>query len=209
MKKRLILAAPSLGLAFLILLFSIFRTTGINYVFSMEPNTDQDSATASAKLANVEYDLPELLEAYPNDFFWPIKAFNDRAELFLQFDPIKKATVMLSHADERLVAGLEFVEDDNFGEGLHILAKSEDYLYDAVMLVKTEDSPEATEFMLNANQASLKHRQVMEKVLILSPDDARPYVVEIIRKTKLSYTESRVYLESHDSQAYPNPFDLK
>lgn len=203
MNKRLILAAPSVLLALLILFLSIFRTTGIEYVFSMEPK--DENATDSASLATVEYPLPENLEVSPSDFFWPMKALDDKVEVMVTRNPLSKASLLLELADERLVAGFSVLENGEFEEGLQVLARSEEYLVEALEVAETRE--DAVDVVLKINASSLKHREVMEKVLILSPDDARVYVNAILDKTKLVYKESRVYLESHNSQAFPNPFE--
>jgi len=201
MKNRLILTAPSIFLALLILLVSIFRTTSVKLALGYEQVFDFDSAEVNI---DVDYELPNKLEVYPDSIFWNIKAIEDSLVLKITSNPIEKARLMRTHSDERLVAAVDLLESGDVALGMSYLFKSEDYLFNSFSELR---APDAIDELKLISLASLKHRVILEEILIASPESLRPEIVSVLDKSKLTYIETEVLIKQLGDTAPDNPFD--
>lgn len=175
--KQKYFALPSLVLGFLILGVSIYKTASVKYVFSQAPSP----TPITQKPLNINYHLPEP-DITPGHVFWPVQAVIDKADT--------TAESYLENADIRLVAGKQMVEKGKVEEGYVVLEKAALYLeksYEAA--IETEMGSES-EMLYQISLASLKHREVLETILSIAPDDARAVVTKILDTPKSVYEKT-------------------
>ena len=204
MKNRIILTAPSVMIAYAVLIVSVYRTTSAKLVYG------QDSLTKYFLQLNtspIDYLLPTELQYYPTDPRWTMNALEDKISLMVSFDPLVKSVTMRAHADERLVAGVKLINDGDTAMGMAYLAKSQEYLHMSFMEVREINSLEARSELQKISLASLAHRVVLEQLLSASDDAMKSQVMGIMDKAKLVYKESRVVIELFGDKAPRNIFD--
>jgi len=203
MIRRLTIAISASFLATFILFVSIYKSASIKYSFDESDMSDE----IAYKQVGVKYELPEDVKIMPNSPLWPLEVAGDQLEMLIAEDSFEKAGVMLSHADKRLVAGQTLVEDGNFSEGILVLSKAEKYLSQSYEILVEKEGIFARDLLKKINLASLKHREVLEKILTQSPEEGRSLVIETLDKPKIVYKESRVLIEYFGDQAPRNPFE--
>src|SRR5690606_19219217 len=124
----------------------------------------------------------------PESPLWPMKALIDRTNT--------SAESYLENADTRLVAGRTMVTKGKVEEGYVVLEKAEQYLQESYnKALQIEESNNKSEFLYKLALASLKHREVLEEVLSIAPDDGRPVVTRIMDTPKKIFEESSYNLE--------------
>lgn len=179
MIKKIFVINLVLGLAFLILGLSIFKTSAQTVSPQIKP-TNQDSgsfqkeafdiATKEAVTATIsaqkqttnDYYLPYpgILPDHPLYF---LKMIRDRIWLILTTNPLKKAEVLLLFADKRIGAAAVLVEGNKVNLGLTTATKAEKYLERALeMEKKARDSGKDTRaFLEKLQQATSKHEELL------------------------------------------------
>lgn len=193
MKQKLAIL-PLFLAAFLVLVVSILKTASVRYVFSQAPSPAPKNPAESA----VSYDLPEVTIA-PGDLLWPVQALIDMGETHPE--------AYLENADVRLVAGKGMFDAGKLEDGVLVLQKGEQYLarsLEAAMALP--GSEEKDELTYKISLASLKHREVLETILVRAPEDGRAIVAKIIDIPKTVYDTSARELAKAGLSAPKYPF---
>lgn len=160
--KKLFFLSLVLVFAFWVLGVSVIKTSAIegqsasqNYKVTTVP-----VATETAKSVDYFLAYPGIL---PDHFLYPVKMARDRIWLWLTFNPLKKAELMLLLADKRLGAGKALIEGNKTELGISTLTKGEKYLERAIAQEKiAKESGENTQlFSDKLNQAVLKHEEIL------------------------------------------------
>lgn len=205
-KKLFSFGGVSLALA--ILTISIFRSASVSYVFTT-PIPDA-TKVLSAQTSEIDYQLPFPGKVLPDSPIWTIKVIRDRIWLALTFDPQKKAELNLLFADKRLAASRILFESGKPDIAFSVLSKGEKYLelsFEEENRAR-EAGAETSDFLLRLSLASLKHRQIIEDVILpLSPDDAKPGIIRIEDYSKNTYKNTRDALNSKGKPTPISPFD--
>lgn len=113
----------------------------------------------------------------------------------------------LENADVRLVAGRQMFEKGKIEEGVSVLEKAELYLsqsYNAA--ISKENSSEKGRFLYTLSLASLKHREILETILVRVPEDGRATVARILNTPKAVYENSASELSRLGLKAPEYPF---
>lgn len=210
MWRRLLVAASIVTLAFAILFISVFRTASVKYEFSDVRTPDnRERVVLGDKDVNVEYHLAFHGKVLPDSPLWPVKALRDKIWLFLTTNSSRKAELKLLFADKRLGSAQVLFEKDKPEIGYTTLTKAEKYLEEAVEQEKEnrEERVDTTEFLKRLAHASLKHYAVMEDILMIAPDEAKPQVINTQEYAKRAYEGTRDALFEKDLQPPENPFD--
>lgn len=210
MWRRLLVAASTVTLAFAILFISVFRTASVKYDFSDVRTPDhQRSFVLGDKDVHVNYSLPFPGKVLPDSPLWPIKALRDKIWLFLTTNPGRKAELKLLFADKRLGSAKLLFEKNKPEIGFTTLTKAEKYLEEAVTQEKInrEIGQDTTELLQRLSNASLKHYEVMEEILMIAPDDAKPQVISSQDYSKSAYELVRDALFEKGIQPPESPFD--
>jgi len=207
MWRRIFIFFATLSLSFGILFLSILRTATVKYEFSDRVHY-HENAVLGEESPHIHYYLADPGEVLPGSYLWPIKAFRDRAWLFLTTNPGKKADLLLLFADKRLVSGQIIFENDNPEFGLTTLFKAEKYLEQASLQEKKnrEDGVDTSDFLLRLAVASLKHFEVLESILAIAPEDARQEIIELQNYSRKTYLQSRDLLTQTNKVLPENPF---
>jgi hypothetical protein len=210
MWRKLLVAASTVTLAFAILFISVFRTASVKYEFSDVKTFDNhESYVLGDKDVHVEYSLPFPGKVLPDSPLWPIKALRDKVWLFLTTNDSRKAELKLLFADKRLGSAQLLFEKNKPEIGFTTLTKAEKYLEEAVTQEQINRGMEldTTEFLQRLANASLKHYEVMEEILRIAPDDAKPQVVSSQDYSKSAYETVRDALFEKGIQPPESPFD--
>jgi len=184
-------AVPLFFVAIFILTVSIFEAASVKYVFSQSP------FPAPAKQVRVDYVLPDL-KLTPENPLWPFKVLVDNID--------NSPESYLESADLRLVAGKDMFERGKIEEGIAVFEKGEMYLTKSLGALEPPSSEEKNAFLIKLSRASLKHREVLETILVQSPEDAKPTVATILDTPKLVYDASASALRSEGIVPPSNPF---
>lgn len=206
MGKRILVSLSALFLAFVILTISILRSASVKYHFNaLAASTDINIKSGDFV---VKYDLPPVSGVTPDNPFWVIKALKDKSFILVTTNSLKKAELMLSLADERLVYSKDLFDSGNFDAGLTVLTKAEKYLESSSHMatiaraqgIKTDD------FLERLAIASLKHRQISESFLISSPEGARAVIVQTVDYPKNVFRDAKIVLSELGCKIPRSPF---
>ncbi len=192
MLKIISVISAFLIFAFGILFTSVFRTAAVKYEFS-SPAKISSVLSSDTDEININYNLAYPGKILPDNFFWPLKAFRDRVWLWVTTNPSRKAELNLLFADKRLGASKILFERGKAEEGYIVLTKAEKYLETAQFLEKQNriKGLDTYEFLLRIANASLKHGEVINEVLKVAPDDAKPNIQVLERYPKKVFEEAR------------------
>jgi len=194
-----------LGVAILILTISIFRSAAVHYSFKLSSGEPVMKETEGI----VDYSLPYPGKVTPESLLWPLKVVRDKAWVLANSDPLRKADVLLLLSDKRLLMGKGIVEKGKMDLGVSVLVKSGMYLDDSLKMVEMAQRKgmSTSEFLGRFSLASLKHREVLEIIYNLVPEDGRPVVSKLIGKTNSAYEKSSQLLHEIGREPAKNPFE--
>lgn len=205
MFKRWAGALSFLLFAFLILVISVFRSAEAKYEFSGSPSPSPDDG----KSIEINYLMAYPGQVSPDSFLWSVKTLRDKVWLLLTFDHAKRAEVMLTFADKRIQMAKSLFEEEKPDLAVATMTKAEKYLEEAVNEEKLARAQKVSnyDFMQRLALSTLKHRQMLEKMLIIAPEEAKPSVAESLNYPKKLYEEAKNMLIDAGQEAPKNPYD--
>jgi len=186
-----------------ILFTSILRSAAIQYSFSSSPKV----AMVYELQEEVDYKLPYVGKILPDSPLWFIKVARDRLWLILTLNKSRKAELNLLFADKRLVSSKILFEKGEYELGTVILLKAERYLEVAgnIEVGCREAGEDTRELVGRITMSSLKHREVINYILALSPEDVRPEIVRIKDITRDVFIKGRNALREKGETAPKSP----
>ncbi len=207
MFRKIFIGLSLFFLGFIILLISIFRTASVKYDFAELPLTQGESVLGSSDI-NIDYTLPYPGKVLPDSFFWSLKAIRDKLWLFITTNATRKIELKILFADKRLVSSKILFEKDKAGLGYSVLTKGEKYLEDAKKdeLKMRQKGVETSELLQRLALSSLKHIEVMDEIVEIAPDEAKPKIIEIKRYPWGVYEDARNALNEKGINPPENPF---
>ena len=207
MFRKIFIGLSLFFLGFIILLISIFRTASVKYDFAELPLTQGESVLGSSDI-NIDYTLPYPGKVLPDSFFWSLKAIRDKLWLFITTNRTRKVELKILFADKRLVSSKILFEKDKAGLGYSVLTKGEKYLEDAKKdeLKMRQKGVETSELLQRLALSSLKHIEVMDEIVEIAPDEAKPKIIEIKRYPWGVYEDARNALNEKGINPPENPF---
>jgi Domain of unknown function (DUF5667) len=207
MLRQTVLFIAAFTFAFLILFTSVFKIAAIKYVFSQTP-TPTPAPLGKEKEIDINYELPYPGGILPDSFLWPVKALRDRAWVSLSLNPLKKAQVLLLLSNKRLNSALLLFKDGKSDLGASVLTKAEKYLEESQKEERMahDKGIDTVGFLKDYSLATLKHREVMDEIINLAPEDAKPMVVVYENYPKKLYQLSRDALLQAGTTAPTDPF---
>src|SRR5260221_14462687 len=205
MFKQFLLFSAGFSLALVVLIISIFRIAEIKYVFSQAPSP---TPTSTPKVAEINYNLPYPGSILSDNILWPLKALRDRVWLTVTINPSKKADLYLLIADKRLADAKILFEKGKADLGILVLTKAEKYLESAENeeRIANKEGMDTKGFLGRFFLATLKHRQVLDQILTIAPEDAKPFISKTQNYSKNLYNEARNGLLEAGANAPQNPF---
>ena len=203
MLKKILLVLGVFAFAFAILSVSILESSAIVYP-SVGPMTGQNGPKSDA--SEINYQFPNAGKVLPDSPFWALKALRDRIWYLITPSPLKKAELSLLFSDKRLVSAQTLLAEGKPDIAISTLTKGEKYLEIAVSEEKIARSQDynTSEFLTKLATASLKHREVIENLLLMVPEQGKPVVIEIENYSKNTYKDARDGLYS---KGLPVPID--
>jgi len=145
----------------------------------------------------------------PDNPLWGLKALRDKIWYVLTLSPLKKAELALLFSDKRLIYAQTLFEEGKPDIAMSTLTKGEKYLEVAVndeTLAGTQGY-DTRAFLNKLATASLKHREMIENMLPLIPENGRPLAIKTENYAKNSYKAARDGLNSKGLPVPINPFD--
>lgn len=126
---------------------------------------------------------PGILPDHP---LYSLKMIRDRISLALTTDEVKKAEKMLLYADKRLGAAKVLIEGNKADLGLTTLTKAEKYLEQAAGQVQNakKSGKETGTIQESLKTASLKHKEVIEDLVLRVSDPAKTAISETLKYPK-------------------------
>ena len=140
----------------------------------------------------IDYYLAYPGTVLPGNHLWPLKAARDKIWLLLTTNITRKAELNLLFSDKRIGAARILFENKKSELGYATLTKAQKYFEEACRLENEARNGGADTSGLASNllKASLKYRQVIDKILLISPDDAKPKIILIQNSLENFYVSS-------------------
>lgn len=195
-----------LTVAFGILVTSFVKAASIEYNFTQAPSPQPKT---QKKNVEVEYYLPYAGSVAPDSPIWPLKVVRDKAWIKLSGNAIKKSETELLVADKRLVSAVELFKKGKADLAVSVLTKAEKYLESAVKQerVAYAQKLDTAPLLRKLSLAALKHRQVIDEILIMAPEDAKPVIITTQNYSKNAYSDIKLRLSELGVVAPTNPFN--
>ncbi len=213
MLKRALFISSLLLFAFGILFTSVLRTAAVKYEFSEAEKlvSTSEAQVLGEEAVEIDYYLAFPGRILPDSPLWPLKALRDRIWLWITTNPSRKAELKLLFADKRVAMSKLLFEKGKPEIGYSTLTKAEKYLEEASIQEQEnrKGGIDTSEFLERIAKASLKHAQVMEEVLSIAPEDARPGIVRTEDYAKRAFENARNALLEKGMSPPENPFDWK
>ena len=206
MLKKLLLVSGVFAFAFAILSISILRSASISYSFTAQTS---GSSVLEITSPEIDYQMPYEGRVLPDSPLWVLKAARDRVWYLITSSPLKKAELALLFSDKRLVASKRLLENKKPDIAISTLTKGEKYLEVAVAQesIARSQSYDTSAFLTRLAVASLKHKQIIESLMPLVPEDGRPFVNKTENYSKNAYRAVRDVLNSKGLPVPISPFD--
>lgn len=188
----------------IVLLVSFFSAASIKFAFEGPVVLGDEAGVKS-----VEYTIAYPGSVNPDHPLWPIKVLRDKLWMLLKFDDTKRAETALLLSDKRIGASKVLFEKSKPEIGFSTLTKAEKYLEEAFELERKAASQgkNTDAFLQKLARASLKHVEIMEEILLLSPEDAKPQIIRTMDYPKNIYRQVKKVLSDKGIDTYDNPFD--
>lgn len=157
----------------------------------------------------IVYVLPYPGSILPDHPVWPIKALRDKIWMKLNSSAVAKAKMNILFADKRLSASKTLFEKQKPELGYSSLTKAEKYLEEAMKQVRIADEKglDTNSILQTLATSSLKHVEVIDEILLISPEDAKPQIIKTSEYAKNVYRDAKQTLSERGISAYKNPFD--
>lgn len=207
------LAFVFLGFAFLILFVSILRSASVKYTFSQKNPTIMVESINQNREENggivIDYNLAYAGPVLPDSIFWPLKVLRDRVWLVLVYDISKKAELNLLFADKRLQAARELFSKGESELAYSTLVRSLGYFKTAsdLEIIAREKNYDTLDLSETIAKASLKHRQILDELIDIAPEEIRPKITVIEDTVNEIYKSKSEVISSYGKNPPFDPFD--
>ena len=210
MRERFVVVLLTILTALSVLTISVLRAAAVDYGFS-EISQVQALPTDKAKETEIAiaYYLPYPGKILQDNTLWFVKALRDKVWLKLTFAPLRKMDLLLLLSDKRLAGSKTLIEKEKASVALSTLGKGEKYLEEASKLEakSRKEGVDTKSFLPKLANAALKHRQVIEELLLIVPEDVKPSIVRTEDYSKNVYKEARDAMNSLGMDVPESPFD--
>ena len=211
MFRKILIAACTLTFAFTVLFSSVLKSTSLKYAFSGSTSPTPAGVLSALEESDkeIDYVLPYPGVILPDHTLWSFKVLRDKAWFYLTLNSNRKAELALLFADKRLLSSKILFEREKAELAFSTFTKAEKYLEEASILEREnrENDLDTSEFLTRLANASLKHRQVAEEILLIAPEDARPGIILTQDYSKNIYNTSRAALLEKNLPVPQNPFE--
>lgn len=210
MLKRSFLIFCVLAFTSVVLITSILRVASVRYSYTpVNPNVTDDKLADNMEREKtiIDYQLASPGSVLPDHPLWKLKALRDRIWALLLTDGHKKSELNLLFADKRVASSQILFEKRDYELAMSTLTKAEKYFRKAVELEEEVRSQgrDTGELVTRISKASLKHRQVINEIKLIAPEQMLSDILpleEYLINTYNSYTQ---HLRSIGFPVPPNP----
>lgn len=201
--KKILLGIGIFAVAFLILFISIFDSSVITYPKNLTPVLE------GTKVPSIDYPLPTEGKVLPDSPFWKVKALRDRIWFEMTTSHLRKAQLALLFADKRLVMAETLYGKGEKDLALVTLTKAEKYLPIASQeeSIARAQGVDTNTFLMQLSLASLKHKEVVERMIQLAPVSDKSQVAQIESYANDVYKSTVEVLNSKGIPVSKDPFD--
>lgn len=209
MFKRIALILSTLCLAFFILFTSVLRASSVSYSFdSIEDNEEVAGIATEDNKIVIDYALPYEGKILPDNTLWYLKALRDKLWLAVTSNTSKKAELLLLFSDKRLLSAKALFEKNKAEIAYTTLSKGEKYLEQANFLTQQNKAKgnDTTVFETRLANAALKHRQIVESLVLIAPENIKPNIISLRSYSINTYNSSRDSLLGKGIKPPVNPF---
>lgn len=156
------------------------------------------AASVDNNFIEINYYLPYPGRILQDNSLWFAKALRDKIWLKLTVSPLRKMDLLLLFSDKRLVGSKILIEKNKASVALSALSKGEKYLEEASKFEQKsrKEGVDTKSFLPKLANAALKHRQVIEEMLLIAPEDVKPSIVKMEDYSKNAYKEARDAMNS-------------
>lgn len=206
MFKKILLVCGIFAFATAILSVSILESSAVSYSFA---SPTPPSTVIGVGVPEVNYDLPYPGKILPDNPLWNLKALRDKIWYSITTSPLRKAELALLFSDKRLASAEVLLEDKKTNVAISTLTKGEKYLETATTEeeIAKAHGYDTSAFLTKLAAASLKHREIIESLMPLVPEDGKPLVEKVEDYSKNSYKVARDGLNSAGLPIPIDPFD--
>lgn len=207
MLRKYLYGVGAFGLAFVILTISFFQSASVKYAFATPPPVHESVLSLSSE--EINYQLPYPGPVMPGSPFWFLKAVRDQIWFNVTASTEKRAELALLFADKRIGMSKILFEEKKPEIAFSTLTRAEKYLESAANLEESarKSGANTTNLLEKLTPSSLKHRQVIEGILAIAPEDARPGIIKLRSYSRDAYIKGRDGLNSKGLVAPINPFN--
>jgi hypothetical protein len=207
MIRRFLIVLATILISSFILFFSIIQTAQVKYSFNGISGDAHQRILGDNVV--IDYYFPYPGRILPDHPLWSLKAFRDRLWLVLTPKAERRAELNLLFANKRVVSSKILFQLDKPELAYSTLVKAERYLETAWKEEETArlKGVDTKNFLQSLSLASLKHRQVINEILDIAPEDAKPQIIKIEDKVKIIFQETKPLLLQEGVEAPKNPFD--
>lgn len=202
--KRFATIGSLLLLAIAVLGISLLRSASVDCAFSGEVSKVNGNDNEGISIP-YNFPYPGIL---PDSPLWPIKAFKDKVWVLVTTNQDKKAEILLFLADKRLAASKQLFEKGKAEIGFTTLTKAEKYLDAASRQVgdcwENGNDPKGISYRLALS--SLKHREYLNYMVTIAPEDARPGIISSFNYSNEVYVRCKDSLVGRGLEVPENPF---
>jgi hypothetical protein len=210
MMRRIVFVLTTFFIAFGILVTSVIKSAQLDYAFTGSVSAQERPQDRSEiEDLEIDYVLRYQGSVLPDHPLWPVKALRDWLWLFITRGTSGKAELMLLFSDKRLASSKILFERDKPELAYSTLTKAEKYLEGASGLntQNTQKGVDTVAFSTKLANASLKHREVIEKeILPIAPEDAKPGIVKTLDYPNKVFQDAQDTLNSKGVTPPENPF---
>jgi hypothetical protein len=213
MIKKIITVFLVLSFATFILLASLLRVSSTSYSFYEEENLTylqnlEESNSNNEEDIDIKYFFPYPGKILPDNSIYFLKALRDKAWLFLNTNPNKRAEILLLLSDKRLASSRILFEKGKPNIAFSTLTKAEKYLEQAAFQNEKnrENGIDTSSFDLKLATASLKHWQELRDLMSYAPEEMKPEIIKNISYSRKAYELVRDSLLSKNINPPSNPF---
>lgn len=201
--KKILLGIGIFAVAFLILFISIFDSSVITYPKNLTPVLE------GTDVPSIDYPLPTEGKVLPDSPFWKVKALRDRIWFEMTTSHLRKAQLALLFADKRLVMAETLYGKGEKDLALVTLTKAEKYLPIALHeeSIARAQGVDTNAFLMQLSLASLKHKEVVERMIQLAPVSDKSQVAQIESYANDVYKSAVEVLNSKGIPVSKDPFD--
>lgn len=209
MMRKYLYGLSAFVLAFVILSVSVLRSCSVPQAYGYTAPMATVLAAATP-IPAIDYTLPYPGRILPDSILWYFKALRDRVQYLITTDPLKRADLSLLYSDKRLGSSLALFQNKKPDIAVSTLSKGEKYMEEAVKneALARKAGLNTNDFLIRLTNASLKHRQVIEEMIMpLAPEDIKPEVVKSTDYSKNAFKSCRDALNSSGITAPKDPFN--